>query len=246
MAHAANDRFNEASKIRKEFEEKQSKYSKDPIQAFLDYTKTLPAEQRRKALEDFYMREYIEPETLSKEERAMREREAKISQWEKEQAERQEQEKKQHEEQLTAKERTFLQEQIIEAMEASGLPRTPAFVSRMAFYMRQNLINGWNAPTAMIVKQVLQEHNATMNDLSERSTPEQLVKMIGEKGAKKINAYYLQKLRESRNGLTQPPQGAKNASTGPIGGRDSREKISMSDVNRRLRDMRNGKFTSSG
>lgn len=243
MVHAANERFNEASRLRKEYEEKQTKYAKNPLDAFLDHAKTLPPEERRKLLEEYYMREYIEPETLSKEERALREREAKISQWEKEQAERADQEKRQQEEQLTTKEREFLQSQIIEAMESSGLPKTKFFVQRMAFYMRQNLINGWQAPLPLIVKQVQNERQTMMSDLSSDASAEQLISLLGDGIINKIRAHDLQKLRDSRKGLSQSPGG--HAGTGPQPSSSSGEKIYSSEVNRRLRDMRSGKYIPS-
>lgn len=242
MSYAAQEKFKEAAAIRKTQEQKEELYKKNRIQAFLDYTQDLSPEERRNVLEEYYAKQYIEPETLSQEERALREREAKIKEWETQQKEREETERKAQEEKMTAQQKEFLQSQIIEAMEASDLPKTKFFVSRMAFYMRENMKNGWDAPKEMIVRQVQNERASIMSDLTEQSTAEQLIKMLGEPIINKIRKYDLEQLRTNRQKKNEPFTPTDTTDSNYTDG----EKIDYREVNRRLRDIRSGKFVSQG
>ncbi len=208
--------------------------------AFIDYANTLPPEQRRKAVEDFYMKEYIEPETLSADQKRIKEYEAQLKKYQDDELANKQKLENDEQEKLTNQQREYLQGQIIEAMEASGLPKTKFFVSRMAFYMRENMKNGWEAPIGMIVKQVQNERQSIMSDMAEGASPEQLIALLGDGVTNKIRAHDLKLLRERRGQVSnQPPSKSGTGGTGPIGGR---EKVSSSDVNRKLRDMRRGIF----
>ncbi len=238
MSFAAQQKFDEAAKMRKEYESKTEKYSKDPLQAFLDHANSLPPEQRRKLIEDYYMREYIEPESLTQDQKKIKEYEARLKKFDEDEKQKKEDDEKTAQEKLTAHEREHLQGQIIEAMEKSGLPKTKFFVSRMAFYMSQNATNGWDAPIDMIVKQVKNERQSIFSDIVQGSSVDQLIEMFGEEGINKIRAHDLKNLREKRQAKT--PE-YSNAGTGRQS-ENSGDKVSSSEVNRRLRDMRLGKF----
>ncbi len=238
MAFAAEQKFKEASKMRKELEAKKEIYKANPIQALLDFTEGMTPEQRRQILEDYYAKQYIEPETLTAEQRQLRELQEFKRRKEEEEQERQEKERNEAEQKLTHQQREYLQSQIIEAMDKSGLPKTKFFVQRMAFYMRQNLVNGWDAPIEMIIRQVQNERKQIIEDLTQNSSAEQIIQLFGDSLINKIRKYDLEKLRESRNQRTQPFQNSLE-SPDPVS-----RKIDYAEVNRRLRDMRTGRFVS--
>lgn len=238
MSYAANDKFNEAAKLRKQVDSILNKAKTNPIEALMDPSLGLTKDQIREAFEKWYTTEYIEPESLNEDQKRAREYEIKLKKYEEQERLAKEKAARDEDERLTSQQRDYLQGQIIEAMEASGLPKTKFFVSRMAFYMRQNALNGWDAPINLIVKQVQNERQAMMGDMSDGATPEQLVALLGETASQKINAYYLKQLRDKRGQFAPPATNNPRAGTGPLDG----DKISSSEVTRRLREMRMGKL----
>lgn len=230
LTEASQERFSEASKQRKHVEKIISTARSNPIQALMDPALGLSKEQIRDAFEEWYAREYIDPEHMTPEQLRLRDAEAKIKAYEeaeqaaKQRAEQEEQEK------LTAAETANLQKTIIEAMESSGLPKTKFFVERMAFYMRQNLLNGWDAPINVIVAQVRKERQAIMSDLTESSDPETLIAMLGEGIVNKIRQHDLKKLREKRARTFSVPSDSAESSQS-----SSDEKVDYAEVKRAMR-----------
>jgi len=242
MSYAAQERFNEAAKIRKEIEAREQGYSKDPVKAFLDYAQkaNLSPEQTRQALEDYYAKQYIEPESLSKEELALREREAKVRQWEEQQKEREANDRQAQERKMTDEAVNNLTQEIISALETAKLPQKNKFLlQRMAFYMKQNLDHGWNAPREMIVKQVINEHKGIVGSFLSDASIDQIIDYAGQEFVDRILKHSLEKLREDRQKREQPfVPGAQNDV-------QNNGKIDYSEVNRRLRDMRSGRFVGA-
>lgn len=234
MSHAAQSKFEEAAKTRKQVDKIISTAKSNPIEALMDPSLGLTKDQIRDAFEKWYTAEYIEPETLSPDQRKMKELEQKLQRYEQEEQEKLQKSQKEQEDQLTNKQREYLQNQIIEAMDKSGMPKTKFLAGRMAFYMRENLKNGWEAPIEMIVSQVKKERQSMMSDLVSHSEGESLIQMLGDDVVNKIRQHDLKQLRAKRQGI--PSQmGYGNSSPN----RD--EKISSSEVARRLREMRSGK-----
>ncbi len=238
LSHAANQKFDEAAKMRKEFEESKNKYSKDPLKAFLDFAKDLPPAEKRKALEEFYMREYIEPENMTAEQKKLKEYELKVQEYEAREKEKAEKDEMDKTSKLVEQQREYLQNQIIEALETSNLPKSKDTVKRIAFYMRQNLLNGWDAPMDMIIRQVKNERQSSIRDEIQTSSAEQILELLGEDVVNKIRRYDLQKLRDSRQ---SPPvvTNRPNAGTGKI---ENEGRLNSRDVNERLRALRMGKI----
>lgn len=240
MSFAAQQKFDEAAKMRKDFEEKESNYKKDPIKAFLDYANSLPPEQRRKAIEDYYYKEFLEADTMTEEQKRLREYEAKVKKYEEDDRNKKLKDEQEEETRLTNQQREFLQGQIIEAMDASGLPKTKFFVSRMAFYMRQNAVNGWNAPKEMIVRQVLNERKEIMSDMTEGSSYAQLKTTLGENFINKVVRGHLEELRSSRGKLQAPATSSRGNGTGVVD--NNGQRLSSSEVQQRLNDIKRGKI----
>lgn len=238
MSHAANDKFNEAKKTRAEVDKIIARAKTNPIESLMDPALGLTREQLRDAVEKWYSKEFIEPESLTPEQRKMKEYEEKIQKYEQTEKEKKEQAEKEAEEKMTAHQREFLQTQIIEALEQSNLPKTKETVKKMAFYMRQNLLNGWDAPMEMIIRQVKSERQNGFRDEVSQSNAEQIIDLFGEELINKIRQHDLKQLRDRRN---LPPveneSGPRGGGTGPMG-----ERLSSRDVNQRLKDIRLGKY----
>lgn len=241
--YAAHETWEQASKTHKEVTQIRNQVEKiistaksNPIEALLDPALGLSKDQIREAFEKWYTQEYIEPETLSPDQRKLREAEMRLKKYEETEAQKKKQEEDEQQAQLTNQQRDYLSNKIIEAIESSGLPKTKFFAQRMAFYMRQNLLNGWEAPIDMVVSQVKKEYREGMGNISKDSTAQQLIEMFGEDVINKIRKHDLEQLRSRR----QNPSIQSGGSNNPLAP-TSDEPVSYSEVNRRLREMREGK-----
>ena len=234
-SQAADQRFEEAARLRREASAFEEKVKKNQIQALMDlgYTR----EQIRDSFEKWYSQEFIEPEALTPEQKKARDNERELEKYRQSEKERQEKDAKEQEEKLTAQQREYFSNQIIEAMEKSGLPKTKFFAQRMAFYMRQNALQGWDAPLDLIVSQVKKERQEIMSDLTENTSVDQIISLMGENVINKIRKHDLEQLRSRRQN-----QGVQKTGLDGYGNVENSEKLNYSDVNKRLRDMRMGKF----
>lgn len=235
MSHAANEKFNEAKKQRTEVDRIIKTAKSNPIEALMDPALGLTKDQIRTAFENWYAKEVIEVETLSREERQMKELQEWKARREAEDQERKAREEQEAQEKMTAQQRDYLQGQIIDAIDKSGLPKTPATVARIAFYMRQNLLNGWEAPMEMIVRQVKQERQESFRNETQASTVEQVIELLGEDFVNKIRKHDLEQLRKRREAPRVESQNKYLSSN------NSNERISSQEVRRRLREMASGK-----
>lgn len=242
MSYRANEKFEEASKIQKRIDQITSTAKSNPIQSLIELG--LNKEQIRDAMEAWYNKEFIEPEMLSPEQRRLNEQEERLKQYEEQERQRKEQEELEKMRSLTAQEQKYLQTQIIEALEKSKLPKTPSIVGRMAFYMSQNLRNGWEAPMEHIIRQVQNERQEAFGGDMDSMSVDEFMNLYGEAGNKflmKLRQYDLQKLRESRAqkmpGFSRPNDSPQST---PQNG--ERKRVYSSDVQKRLNQMRTGKF----
>lgn len=227
LSESATSRFEEAAQARKQVEKIISTARSNPIEALMDPALGLSKDQIRDAFEKWYAQEYIDPETLTPEQLRLRDSEAELKAYKDREREAKEKAEQEEQEKLTHQQTENLQKTIVEAMESSGLPKTKFFVSRMAFYMRQNLLNGWEAPTSVIVAQVRKERQEIMSDLTESSDPETLIALLGDGVVNKIRQHDLKKLREKRAPSFQPSQPREESET--------EEKVDYAEVKRAMR-----------
>jgi hypothetical protein len=234
MSDAAQERFEEAARIRKEHESFKQAAGKNMVQALRD--QGFSNEQIREQMEAWYMEQFIEPETLTPEQRKIKEYEMQLKKYqEAEEAKRKEQEDLQLNE-LTSKQTDYVSSQIIEAMEKAGLPKLGSTASRIAFYMLQSNRNGWEAPLDVIVQHVKDEQQQLRSSEIGQLEGEELVSYLGEDIVNKIRKHDLANLRaRKQNALAQTslPNGHSKEETG-------HQKLSPAEVKRRLRDMTSG------
>jgi hypothetical protein len=243
LAHAADEKFQEAARIRKMMEQREAReraYKENPLQALIDYSKDMNAEQRRELLEAYYSEHYLEPEMLTAEQRRIKELEQYKARVERERQEFEKQQRQQQEQELTAKELEVVQKKIIDTLDKSDLPKTKYIVQRMAFYMRQALLNGWEAPMEVIVDQIQEERQAILSDILNSASIDQVSKMFGDEFMNKLRRHDLEKYREGKRNREKPfALGADSSQELP-------DKVGYDEVSRRLRDMRTGKFSGWG
>lgn len=235
LSESASERFETAAQKEKRLEQLFSKMDTNSIEAILELRPDIPKEKLRAQLEEWYSREFIEPESLTPEQRKLKELERENAIYRKMQQEAKEAEERQAAERAEAEYAQHFQNQIIEGMEKHRLPKTKSNVKKVAFYMRQALSNGWEAPMELIIDRVKEDIRAEHSEISNYSYDE-FVDQFGEALINKIMAEHLKKVRESRaasGGRPVTPPSSQSSKAG--------ERISMSEVTQRLRAMRLGR-----
>lgn len=237
MGLGANEKFVEAKRDRAEVERIINTAKSNPIEALMDPKLGLSKDQIRDAFEKWYTKEYIEPEGLTPEQLKYKQAQEELERYKEEEKSRKNQQEKEHFEKLTQHELGYLQNQIIEALDNSNLPKTRETIKKMAFYMRQNLINGWDAPMDLIIKQVKDERDSYFKDEIQSASVEQAIELLGEDFINRLRRYDLEQLRKKRQipafETQNPSQNKEQRSQG---------RLYSKDVNQRLRDIRLGKL----
>lgn len=237
----AHSKFEEAAKMRRDFEALKNEALKkeDPraaVKALMQLG--LSKEQIRQSMEQWYHEEFIEPETLNEDQRARKEAERRLKEYEARELEQKQREQQQQEEQMTAKQREYFERKIIDTLESSKLPKNPETAKRIAFYMREALKNGWDAPAEVIAAQVRKEQRDIFSQTFSNANVEEVINLVGEDFINKLRAYDLKQLRERRS-MGIPSDDSQRASNDSNA---SGNKVSYDEVNRRIRDMRSGKW----
>lgn len=243
MSYAATERFKEAAKIRKEHEAREAQYSKNPVQAFLDYAQkaNLSEDQIRDHFEKYYADKWLKTDNLSPKEKELLAREEAVKKWEADRQSEQERLYASNQQKALDQDINNVSQEIIGALEKSGLPAKNKFLfQRMAAYMLENNQNGWNAPPETIMRQVVNEHKGIVGTFLQDASIEQIIDYAGQEFIDRVLKHSLDALRNKRQQRQEPFVGTQgNAALNP------NEKIDYSEVNRRLRDMRSGKFMSN-
>jgi len=105
------------------------------------------------------------------------------------------------------------QDTIIEAMEKSGLPKTPELVKRMAGIMKKNLEYGLDLSPDDLIAEVKSDITNLVKSVFGDADGDQLINIFGKDIANKIRKADLKKLQEKQSQLFQKPK-AQGSSSG--------------------------------
>jgi hypothetical protein len=202
LGRAAFKRMHEAAEIKKRAMQALERL-KDPNKLFEVLTDPglgLSEEQIRQAFEEWYAEKVIEPSKLTEEQRRIRELEALLAEQERKAQQEAERQEAQRRAQLAQHYEQKFQEEIIKAIEDGGLPADPKTVSRIAYYMTENIRQNLGLPMSAIVERVKKDYQTELRTFVGAFEPEKLVRFIGEDMAKNLAAYYAKELRK-RKGL---------------------------------------------
>lgn len=235
LGEAANEKFQKASELSKKHESTKAELKKDFFKVLMSEEVGLTKEEMRTKFESWYKENFIDPETMDPREMRIRELEREKSEREAREQEIQAAKQKEIEEQETAKTVEQMQKEIISVVEKSGLPKTRFTAARVAYWMRQNLKNGYNAPEEVIVQQVREERNSLVGSMVKESTGEQLVEMLGEELVTKIRKYDIELLKKKLGGTTKGDDGF------PAMTRDENKKVTTRDVDAYFNNLRRQK-----
>lgn len=200
LAHAAKKRMAEAKAEKAKAFDIVKAFEEDPG----NILRRLGPKGREAA--EKYLLEHIQESMLTPEQKAQAAKDAKLKKYE-------EQEeltaKQQAEQAMQAKQNQYAQEfqtTIIQALEKSGLPKSPANVKRMANIMANNLKLGLNLSPDDLVIEVKTEVQELLKSIMKDSDGDQLVSMFGEDIANKIRKSDIRKLQEKHGQVFQNTQ----------------------------------------
>ncbi len=231
LSEAATDKFETAAQKEKRIQSILSKAKTNPMEALMDPDLGLTKEQIRGFVEDWYNREFIEPDTLTPEQKRLKELERENAQFKKIQQEAEEKAKQEAEAKAEAEYTQVFQQEIIDAIEANKLPKTKSTVKKIAFYKRQALLNGWEAPMELICEKVRSDIKSEDSEV-ESYTYDDFVNRFGEKLIKKLISEDLKRIREKREGASKS---FSNDELKPSSKKS--DKVSMRDAAKKLKEM---------
>lgn len=228
-ARAANKRFEEAAKLRKEAEAKEQRVSQflealeaDPAaivtkilgrDKFIEIAENalwqhIQKQKQYEGLPEHVVKELHEKELLAEKAR-------KYEELERQQREEQERQKAEAEQ---AQYRQKWEKTIVEGLEQHGadLPRTMETVARAAKFIQAALDNDVPVDMAEVAEQVRESYINEHRALFSQMTPEQAFKLFGEDTARKLREYDLSRLKspvQKQNAIKQDdkPQSQKRA-----------------------------------
>lgn len=199
-AEAAERMFSEASKQRKEASEIQEQLKTDPWGAM----RKLGMDPREFA-EKFLAGE-LESEMLDPRERAMRERETKIADTERQHKAREQEAETAQQQVEGARLIKQYDEEFGAAFKVVDLPRDPHVIRRIAELHLQNLTDGYEIPIVDLARQVRDERMGEQVTLLKQMDGDQLLSFLGEDIANKLRRADLKRLRGGTESPAKPNQ----------------------------------------
>jgi hypothetical protein len=212
LGQAAMQKFEEASKMTKQAAAHRERLKSNVMAALEDPELGLSREQIKAEFEKWYLKNYIEPETLSQEEKYRRELEELKQSREDEKREREESQKTAAQRESDHRELMAVQKEIINILETQNLPKNRFTANRIVFYMAQNEKHNYNATPEYIAQQVNNERKEIVRAQFENSTAEDVIELLGP-GILKILRQFdmgnVQRALEKKTGERMLPPGER-------------------------------------
>lgn len=202
---AADKKFQEAAITRKQAEEFISLLKTDPVKVLSHPGLGVDFRQ----LAEQYLVQQLEEEMLDPRDRELKKYKAMVE--EQETLKKQELERQQAEqaEQLRQRYTEDYTNQIVTALQTSGLPKTERTVKAMAQYMHLGLQHGVDLKAAEVVELVKQDYINAQKELFAALDGDTLLSILGEDVANKIRKSDVKRLKSPEKVLqrptTQPP-----------------------------------------
>lgn len=187
LAKAAEKRIGQAKS------EKQK--AMEILQAF-EKGDLLKKHPKARELAEQFLLEQLEAEMMTPEQKKLRELETykeQVEREKKEQADAAAKAEAQKQEQILAER---FQKTIIDALDKSGLPKTPEMAKRAAYLLKKNMELGLTLSADDLVMEMKSEAMNIIKSLVGSAEGEQIISMLGEDVAKKIRAWDVKKLKE--------------------------------------------------
>lgn len=233
LGEAAHEKFEQAAKMSKDYGSLKDKLRNNFIETLMDKDLGLSKDQIRGQFEKWYHENYIEPEMLNEDQRKSKELERRLKQYEDEKSQQAEEHRVREEQTLEQHATQEVQQQIIQAIDKSGLPKTYESARKIAYWMRQNYKNGFDAPMEVVVQQVKDSDRQALQSQIANAPIEYIIELFGKELVNKIRKHDLEKLKSK---FAPQEQASK-----PYVKKESKEPTRPKDVENYLRDLRRSK-----
>lgn len=180
LAKAAKKRMQEAQEAKRQVFEIAKAFNDDPLTIF---RKMGP---KGYELAEQFLYEKIQQEQMSPEQRKMMELEQRVRAYEERERLAQEQAEAQKQEELESRQAEHYQKVIIEALDKSGLPKTPEMAKRAAYLLQKNLELGLDLDASDLVSEMKNEVLGLVKSLTGTADGNALIHLLGPDIAKKI------------------------------------------------------------
>ena len=211
---AADKKFQEAAMARKQAEEFIGLLKTDPVKVLTHPGLGLDFRQ----LAEQFIVQQLEEEMLDPRDRELKKYKAMVEEQQAEQKRQLERQQAEQAEQLKLKYTEDYSNQIVEALQSSGLPKTERTVKAMAKYLHMGLQHGVDLKAAEVVEFVKQDYINDQKELFGALDGDTLLNILGEDVANKIRKSDVKRLKSTEKVLqrpsTQPPSTHKPKTTG--------------------------------
>lgn len=207
---SAQQRFNEAARLRKQSEELIRIAKTDPKKLLAH--PDIGVDLRQFANE--ILAEMVEEEMLSPQEKELRDTKKRLMEYEDERRQAEEVAKNAEFEKYSQLYEQEYTTNIVSALETSGLPKTESTVKKMASYMLLALENGLDVKPSDVVEFVKNDYITEVNSLFGSADSDTILSLLGENISSKVVKGHLNKVkgRTPQNKVTELTQ-PKNATT---------------------------------
>lgn len=182
---------------------------KDQVGQLIELLRTSPGEIfdrleiPKEAIEDYYYSKYVEPETLTAEQKL--ERYEKRDRETREQAQKEESDRAASQSKEAAKQKWVTD--INSALSEAKLPQTDFNIARVAALAKEALSSGKQPDLKQLAAQVKQELLSSQTSLLSSMSPEELTAALGKETVAKLRQAELAKVKESKFQNTNPGKG---------------------------------------
>lgn len=189
-ARAANQRFEEAAKLRRQADQLLQTLKTDPLSILTNPNLGVNFDE----IAEKHLLAKLENEMLSPEERKAREVQRELEQYKRAEAERAEQEQARQFEVAKSQARANYERQFVEVLEKTGLPRTGETVARMARYLSEGLRAGAEPDLYDVAQLVREDMLAEQRSLIGSASDDKLEELLGSNTVEKIRKALLNKV----------------------------------------------------
>lgn len=202
---AANRELQEGRAARKQAEEFIS-MMKDKGQLIPVLEKLGYKREDLKKLSEKYLAGVLEEEMLDPRERALREAQMKLKNYEELEKKQKEEIQKRREAELKKKYADDYTKEFVDALKTTGLPPTKPMVAEMAKYIHRASKIGFEMTAAEAAKLVKEDIENSFKSLYGESDAETLARLLGEQGLQKVRTYDTSRLKDPTAQLQTPKE----------------------------------------
>jgi len=204
LAKAATKRMQEASLTKKQVENFIKELKENPLKVLND--DRVMGSKKFRELAESYLVEELKREQMTPEQRASLERDQELERYKAEEKLRREEEERSKATQLEQQYVAKFEKTIIDALEASKLPKTPGTVASMARLLQMSLKSGIEADTAQLVSMVKEERQGELKALINGMSAEDILSWFGDEISNKIRKHDLSKFQIKNPAPAKPTQ----------------------------------------